>query len=159
MDANNKQITNLNIPTFIREIYQALKHIDLTMYTLNNTINSRITVLENNQQKIQTRLDELDMVMSKIYDNTKAPMSLNKSIEVQLSEKLSKLNNNSLLSEKIELKPEELTLANIMENNYTFDDIEKSLEKFKDINLDSNLDTLQNVQNDIKKESLDELLF
>ena len=84
-------------------------------------------------------------------------------IELQLTEKIGKLNNNAnnLLNEKIDLKPDELTLANILENNYTFEDIDNKLTKNYLLNNFNNIDNLDIINSKIlkKEENLDDLLF
>jgi hypothetical protein len=48
-------------------------------------------------------------------------------LENSLLEKITKMNMNMSTEYKVDLKPDELTFANILENNYTFLDINKSL--------------------------------
>ena len=125
-------INNLNVFTFIKDIYQSLKHIDKCFNDFNNTINLRITKIEDNQQIIIDKLSGLEILINKMNDTNKIGGSLNKNIENELLEKMNKMNksNSSKLSKhyRVELKPEELTFENILENDYTLADINESLE-------------------------------
>lgn len=123
-------INNLNVFTFIREIYQSLKHLDLTLSTMSENFNSRLTKLEENQLVLKTRFDNIEILLQKTLENCQSSQSLNKNIEHELLNKMSRLNNNTQqLNKKIDLKPSELTFANVLENDYDFEDINNQLLK------------------------------
>ena len=81
---------------------------------------------------------------------------------------MKKLNQNELNNEKLFLKPEELTFANVIENNYNFTDINESIG-YTLHTLDTSLvtledtidtiDTIKNKHNSTTNETLDSLLF
>ena len=63
---------------------------------------------------------------------------------------MKKINQNEINNEKLSLKPEELTFANVIENNYNFSDINESIgNNTKFLPLDNNLgdDSLNNLYN------------
>ena len=121
-------INNLNIITFIKDIYQSLKHIDTCFNTYRENIDARITRVEDNQQVILDKLNNLEQLLLKINSNTQQQIALDKNIENELMEKMNTLNKNNTI-DKLNLKPEELIFANILENNYTILDINETIAK------------------------------
>ena len=181
-------VNNLNIFTFIKDIYQSLKHIDKTSTISNDTLNKRITKLEENQQILIDKCNTIELLLNKLGENNTTHHNLDKTIEFELLEKMKKINQNEINNEKLNLKPEELTFANVIENNYNFSDINESignnteflpLGNCIDTNLDNNLnnnldnsintldDNLNNIENNeninnynnTNSETLDSLLF
>ena len=181
-------VNNLNIFTFIKDIYQSLKHIDKTSTLSNDTLNKRITKLEENQQILIDKCNTIELLLNKLGENNTTQHNLDKTIEFELLEKMKKINQNEINNEKLNLKPEELTFANVIENNYNFSDINESignnteflpLDNCIDTNLDNNLnnnldnsintldDNLNNIENNeninnynnTNSETLDSLLF
>ena len=168
-------VNNLNIFTFIKEIYQSLKHIDKTMTLSNDDLNKRISKLDDNQQIIIDKLATIEILLTKLGEMNKPNSGLDKNLEFELLEKMKKINLNEVNNSKIPLKSSELTFANILENNYGFNDIHNSLGNslsntildtttyttFSSINYDThtNVDTILENQNNINNESLDKLLF
>jgi len=181
-------VNNLNIFTFIKDIYQSLKHIDKTSTLSNDTLNKRITKLEENQQILIDKCNTIELLLNKLGENNTTQHNLDKTIEFELLEKMKKINQNEINNEKLNLKPEELTFANVIENNYNFSDINESignnteflpLGNCIDTNLDNNLnnnldnsintldDNLNNIENNeninnynnTNSETLDSLLF
>ena len=174
-------VNNLNIFTFIKDIYQSLKHIDITSTLSNDTLNKRITKLEENQQIIIDKCTTIEILLNKLGENNTTQHNLDKTIEYELLEKMKKINQNEINNEKLSLKPEELTFANVIENNYNFSDINESignntefLPYDKSLNnldnslnnldntlntLDNSLNTIENKNNNTNNETLDSLLF
>lgn len=122
-------VNNLNVYTFIREIYQSLKHLDTQLYTLQEQVMKRMDTIEQSQNILKSRFDTIEILLQKNLETHKSESSLNKNIETELLNKMAKLNTATILdnNKKIELKPEELTFANVLENDYTFDDINNQL--------------------------------
>ena len=120
-------VNNLNIFTFIKDIYQSLKNIDKYFNDFNTNINSRLTKIEDNQLIILDKLASIEIFLSKLNETNTSNVLLNKNIENELLEKMKIMNNNNLHNTKVNLKPEELTFENILENDYTISDINKSL--------------------------------
>lgn len=137
-------ISNLNIVTFIKDIYQSLKHIDMCFNTYRENIDSRIGKLEDNQQIILEKLNNIEQILSRMINNSEKSSCLDSKLEQELMIKMNNL-NNSTSNAKLELKPKELTFANILENNYTILDINESLA--------------QNNISNATNESLESLLF
>ena len=165
---SNNNINNLNVFTFIKDIYQSLKHIDKCFSDSNTNINTRLTKIEDNQQILLDKILGIEILLNKMNESNTTNGSLNKNIENSLLEKMNKMNNNKMNNEyKVELKPDELTFANILENNYSFLDINTSLgDNINSINsidnintsLGNNIDNI-NIDNNDNDNSLDKLLF
>jgi hypothetical protein len=173
-------VNNLNIFTFIKDIYQSLKNIDKTMTLSNDDLNKRISKLEDTQQIVIDKLLSIESMLNKLGEMNKPNSGLDKNLEFELLEKMKKINLNEVTNSKLALKPNELTFANILENNYGFNDINNSLGNtlldantyttFSTINYDTNnsiedigetqnnTNNINNINN-INNESLDKLLF
>jgi hypothetical protein len=123
--ANN--LNNLNIITFIKDIYSSLKHIDNCFNSYKESIDSKLIKLEDNQNTILDRLNNIEQLLYKINSNTEQQVSLDKNIENELLEKMNTMNKNNI-QDKLNLKPEELTFANILENGYSINDINQTLQ-------------------------------
>ena len=143
-------VNNLNIFTFIKDIYQSLKHIDKTSTLSNDTLNKRITKLEENQQILIDKCNTIELLLNKLGENNTTHHNLDKTIEFELLEKMKKINQNEINNDKLNLKPEELTFANVIENNYNFSDINESIGNNTEfLPLGNNLgdDSLNNLDN------------
>jgi len=154
-------INNLNIFTFIKDIYQSLKHIDKSLTLSNDALNKRITKLDENQQVIIDKLSNIESVLNRIGEISKPNSGLDKNIELELLEKMKTLNQNEMNNSKLFLKPEELTFANIIESSYSFTDINETLvgnewqnDKDENSNRENNSEN-----NNGSNETLDTLLF
>ena len=177
-------VNNLNIFTFIKDIYMSLKNIDKTLNISNEEINKRISKIEENQQILLDKITNVEIVLNRIGEMNKPNSGLDKNIEFELLEKMKRLNQNEINNSKLALKPNELTFANILENNYSFNDIGESIStntmhnNFTNTTMYTNLDTPSdtymfiedilennsinnnnNINNNTKNESLDTLLF
>ena len=154
-------INNLNIFTFIKDIYQSLKHIDKSLTLSNDALNKRITKLDENQQVIIDKLTNIESVLNRIGEISKPNSGLDKNIEIELLEKMKTLNQNEMNNSKLFLKPEELTFANIIESSYSFTDINETLvgnewQNDNDVNSENREN---NIVSNETLETLDTLLF
>ena len=140
-------VNNLNIFTFIKDIYQSLKHIDKTLSISNDALNTRISKLEENQQILIDKMTNIELVLIKLSETNKPNTGLDKNIEFELLEKMKKINQNEINNSKISLKSNELTFANILENNYSFNDINNTLEDTFGDSLGDIVDNVDNVDN------------
>ena len=170
-------VNNLNIFTFIKDIYQSLKHIDRTSTLSNDTLNKRITKLEENQQILIDKCTTIEILLNKLGENNTTQSNLDKTLEYELLEKMKTLNQNEINNEKLSLKPEELTFANVIENNYNFSDINESIGNNSNflqldntlhtldtslVTLEDTIDTIKTIENKhniTTNETLDSLLF
>jgi hypothetical protein len=161
-------INNLNVITFIKDIYLSLKHIDQNLNIFKNDIDSRMTKLEDNYNSIQDKIISIEQLISKIDNKLNDNDKIDKNIEAELFNKMYKLDKNNLADTKLELKPKELTIANILENNYSLLDVNKALMDSQhdqsNSNSDYNTTDLYSISDNSfnleeKKESLDNLLF
>lgn len=180
--SSNVNINNLNIITFIKDIYLSLKHIDTCFSTFKNDIDSKIIKLEGQYETILERLSQLEHVISQVNEHVLKSSNIDSTLEKELLDKMYKLSSVSEDASRLELKPKELTFANILENGYTMLDINNSLETNTPvlINADSNkifseykpIDISNDISNDMsnnylsmeiskpeQKQTLDSLLF
>ena len=177
MSANTPAINNLNIFTFITDIYRSLKHIDQSFSNVNESIITRLSKIEDTQQIILDKLTNYEQLLLKINEQSILPKTLDKQLEHELLAKMNQLNDSSNMFNKIDLKPNELTFENILENNYSLSDINNRLTSLPTLsNLDSldienipdtsnilqnknTLNTLNTLNTSKPLESLDTLLF
>jgi hypothetical protein len=121
-------VNNLNVFTFIREIYQSLKHLDIQINTLSQQVNERLSKLEENQQMLKSRFDNIEILLQKTLEHSQISNGLNATIEHELLNTMSLLNKKTVIS-NVNLKPDEMTFANIIENEYTFGDIHNQVNE------------------------------
>ena len=175
------QVNNLNIFTFIKDIYQALKNIDIKLNESNKLLNEKITALEDRQHTILEKISGMETLLQKINENSTAKIGIDKDLENELLKKMNVMNSSGS-DEKIDLKPDELTFANILENGYTFIDINDSLSRTPTylnevyiepsgdgLNINSNINNSMNINDNVNKndnknkndknENLESLLF
>ena len=157
-------VNNLNIFTFIKDIYQSLKHIDKTMTISNTDLNKRISNLEDNQQILIDKLTNIESILNKLSEMNTPNSSLDKNLEFELLENMKKINKNEVNNNKIALTTDELTFSNIIENNYNFSDINESIGTIDTIDDTINISNStfledNNDNNDNNNVSIDNLLF
>lgn len=133
-------INNLNVFTFIREIYHSLKHLDIQINGMNQQMNERLSKIEENQQILKTRFDNIELLLQKVIERGEQTIGLNKGIESQLLNKMNMLNRQNAATAKVELKPNEMTFENIIENEYTFGDIGMQSVKYIPFTDDTDLE-------------------
>jgi hypothetical protein len=168
-NSSNLNINNLNITTFIKDIYLSLKHIDTCFSTFKNDIDAKMIKLEGQYETILERLSQIETIVNQIRDKANDATNIDSAIEKELLDKMYKLSSAAENSTPLELKPKELTIANILENGYTMLDINNSLQANMVSNglnglneytpVDINDDISYNLQNNDKKLTLDNLLF
>ena len=125
----NVNINNLNIITFIKDIYLSLKHLDVCFNSFRTDIDSRMVKLEGQYETILERINQLHCTMEQIKEGISQSSNMDSTIEKELLDKMFKLSSAAEDSSRLELKPKELTFANILENGYTMLDINNSLTK------------------------------
>ena len=116
MSSNGSNVNNLNIFTFIKDIYQSLKHIDQCFNNFNTVIGARLTKLEDNQQILIDKLSGIEILLTKMGETNKTNAMLDKNIEYELLEKMKIMNNLNINggNDRVDLKTEELNFANII---------------------------------------------
>ena len=154
------QINNLNIFTFIKDIYQSLKHIDQCFSTFNESVNTRLIKLEDNQQILIDKMASIEIALIKLGELNNTKSSLDKNIENELMKKMNIMNKTAFGNDTVNLKPNELTFANILENGYTLLDINESLCKYdlSSISVGNGSENDSNNINNYMNKNLTELL-
>ena len=167
----NVNINNLNIITFIKDIYLSLKHLDTCFSTFKTDIDGKMMKLEGQFETILERLSQLETTLNQVNEKVCQSSNMDSAIEKELLDKMYKLSSTTENTTRLELKPKELTLANILENGYTMLDINNSLEtnldsggkiltEYQPIDISENMnDCLEISSNPEKKQTLDSLLF
>jgi DNA-binding transcriptional MerR regulator len=125
---SNVNINNLNIITFIKDIYLSLKHIDTCFSTFKNDIDARMIKLEGQYETILEKLSQLENSIGQVNERVSQSSNIDSTLEKELLDKMYKLACATEDTNQLELKPRELTIANILENGYTMLDINNSLE-------------------------------
>ena len=131
---SNVNINNLNIITFIKDIYLSLKHIDTCFSKFKNDIDTKIIKLEGQYETILEKLSQLENSICQVNERVSQASNIDSALEKELLDKMYKLSSATEDTTRLELKPKEMTFANILENGYTMLDINNSLET----NMDSN---------------------
>lgn len=125
---SNVNINNLNIITFIKDIYLSLKHIDTCFSTFKNDIDARMIKLEGQYETILEKLSQLENSIGQVNERVSQSSNIDSTLEKELLDKMYKLACATEDTNQLELKPREMTIANILENGYTMLDINNSLE-------------------------------
>jgi len=132
LSRTTQQLTNMNIFTFVKEVYASLKHI-------TNKLNKNESTIDNQHKKEISRLDaieaKLDYIMQEqqaiktmVHDYYNSDQNLGNDIQQKMENLLSTSSDFSLDNSKLHLQPEDLTLANVDESNYSFADIQHSID-------------------------------
>ena len=125
---NNKNIGNTNIFTFIKEIYNSLKYIKINLDSFEKNVNFRFIEMDKRISIVSKSISEINDKINNVQHTLDNNFNINESIDNDIQNKLSSIMiNETKHSEKLELKGDELTIANLQDNNYNFDDIQKSL--------------------------------
>jgi hypothetical protein len=85
--------------------------------------------LEGQYETILERVNQLNCTMEQIKEGITQSSNMDSTIEKELLDKMFKLSSAAEDSSRLELKPKELTFANILENGYTMLDINNSITK------------------------------
>ena len=129
---SNVNINNLNIITFIKDIYLSLKHLDVCFSSFKTDIDVKMIKLEGQYETILERLSQIDNTLIEINERINQSSNMDSTIEKELLDKMYKLSSATEDANRLDLKPKELTLANILENGYTMLDINNSITNSSD---------------------------
>ena len=168
--SGNTNINNLNIITFIKDIYLSLKHLDACFSTFKTDIDSKMMKLEGQYGTILEKLSQIENSIVQVNERVSQSSNMDSVIEKELLDKMYKLSSVTEDTTRLELKPKELTFANILENGYTMLDINNSLEtstdsnkifsEYKPIDMSDMSDNMSmEIPKPEKKQTLDSLLF
>jgi hypothetical protein len=168
--SGNTNINNLNIITFIKDIYLSLKHLDVCFSTFKTDIDARMMKLEGQYGTILEKLSQIENAIVQVNERVSQSSNIESVIEQELLDKMYKLSSVTEDTTRLELKPKELTFANILENGYTMLDINNSLEtstdsnkifsEYKPIDMSDMSDNMSmEISKSEKKQTLDNLLF
>jgi len=160
MDLNNptSRLNNMNIFTFIKEIYLSLKNLTNGTNQNKDLINSQFTKLNKQISKLESQHTELNDKLDTIINLFNNQFNSSTEIETDIQSKLQNILNDDLKSihnidtNKLNLKPNELTLSNLEENDYSLQDIQNSVDaninnvlnlNQEDLLLDNNLSSFE----------------
>ena len=126
MATSASSISNMNIITLIKEIFQTLKNLDTRYYTLEETVKSSMSGMNNKLSVLESKINEIASTQLAIIDMNKpvAPV-INPNLERELQDHLKSLDGGN--TPKLSLNLAEMTIANLLDNDYTVDDVNKNL--------------------------------
>ena len=137
---SNNNINNLNVFTFIKDIYQSLKHIDKCFNDFNTNINSRITKIEDNQHSIIDKINNIEILLSKQGEANNFSQGLDKNLENSLLEKITKMNSKMNSNYKIDLNSslsnldnEKTDLSNELSNDDKNNNVPDKIENLNNL--------------------------
>lgn len=160
LSRSTQQLNNMNVFTFVKEIYSSLKHITTKLHTNETKVNSHHKDIQMQISKLEAKIDhiiqEQNSIKNMINNYYNSDQNLGSAIQTKMENLLSGSSNVDYSSDKLDLKPMDLTLANVDENNYTFADIQTSLDT-NDVSFNHSLTTglLTDVINPFISDDLD----
>jgi hypothetical protein len=128
---NNQNISSLNIFTLIKEVYQSIKNFHKKLDNVSEEqrkLRSYIDKLNNDYDiKYQKQNELLTSISHKVESNEEIDIRLRQDLESKLS---SLMSNTIHDTENLNLNLNELTIGNLVDNNYSFNDINEQLQQF-----------------------------
>lgn len=123
----------MNIFTFVKEVYASLKHITSRLYSNDNKLDSQHNDIKNVISRLESKLDHIIQEQRAIKEMVHNYYNSDQNIGNDIQQKMESLLSNTVEVDdsedfKLNLKPEDLTLANIDESNYSFMDVQNSLD-------------------------------
>jgi DNA-binding transcriptional MerR regulator len=132
LSRSNQQLTNMNIITFIKEVYSSLKHITTKLHAYDTKLNTQHKDINEHISRLEVKLDhiinEQNSIKNMIYEYYNSDQNIGTDIQHKMENLLSGISGLDQDVTKLKLKPDDLTIANVDENNYTFSDIQTSLD-------------------------------
>ena len=130
MAASTTSISNMNIITLIKEIFQTLKNLDARYYTLEDTVKTTMNGVENKLAILEAKIAEIASMQVAMMEMNKpvAPV-INPNLERELQDHLKSLDGGN--TPKLALNLGEMTIANLLDNDYTMDDVNTQLQSSK----------------------------
>ena len=130
MAASTTSISNMNIITLIKEIFQTLKNLDTRYYTLEETVKTTMTGVETKLSVLEAKISEIASMQVAMTEMNKpiAPV-INPNLERELQDHLKSLDGGN--TPKLALNLGEMTIANLLDNDYTMDDVNTQLQSSK----------------------------
>ncbi len=128
---SNFQGGNINIITLIKEIYGALRNLEAKYYELNDNLNKKMSKLETEFSSISSNIEHVKIEMKNLNDKFESVKSIDTNIGLDLESQMRRLNNEISAGNsdnKIKLDISELTIDNLIDNNYTIDEINSVAE-------------------------------
>jgi len=124
-----KNLSALNIFTFIKEIYGSIKTFHRKIDDYQKDMNSNYQIITKLQHdslhNINKNYELLEGIHTLLNDKEKIDHNLKKSLESKLGHLVSEHIDTN---QKIELGIQDLSFGNILDNDYTFDDINTTLD-------------------------------
>lgn len=132
---SNFQGGNINIITLIKEIYGALRNLEAKYYELNDNLNKKMSKLDSDINGINMNIEQVKIDMKNLNDKFESVKSIDTNIGLDLESQMRQLNNNIKINSnnKINLDISELTIDNLIDNNYTINDINNISDNISNI--------------------------
>ena len=124
--ATSTSISNMNIITLIKEIFQTLKNLDARYYSLEDIVKSSMTNMSSKLELLEDKISEITRLQMQLLEMNKPPPPvINPNLERELQDHLKSLDGG--VAPKLALNLSEMTIANLLDNDYTVDDVNKNL--------------------------------
>jgi hypothetical protein len=157
---NNQNVSSLNIFTLIKEVYQSIKNFHKKLDNVSEEqrkMKAYIDKLNNDYNlKYQQQTELLNSIKQKIVSNEEIDLRLRQDLESKLGNLMTNTINDT---DKLKLDLNELTIGNLVDNNYSLEDINNQLQQFniKHKDISELVNNTNNIENQLLKYSVDKI--
>lgn len=147
-----KNLSSLNVFTFIKEIYASIKNFNKKIDKYNTDMNNNHELIKKIQENCLFNLNRNYELLQNIHELINDKNKLDSNLKNSLENKLSNLISENLeTNQKLQLNLQDLSFGNIVDNDYTFDDINNSLNTSCLLNNLNSDNLLVNINNNGQK--------
>lgn len=147
-----KNLSSLNVFTFIKEIYASIKNFNKKIDKYNTDMNNNHELIKKIQENCLFNLNRNYELLQNIHELINDKNKLDSNLKNSLENKLSNLISENLeTNQKLQLNLQDLSFGNIVDNDYTFDDINNSLNNSCLLNNLNSDNLLVNINNNDQK--------
>ena len=154
---NNQNVSSLNIFTLIKEVYQSIKNFHKKLDNISEEQRKMKAYIDKLNKdytlKYQQQTELLNSIKQKVDSNEEIDLRLRQDLELKLGNLMTNTIDDS---EKLKLSLNELTIGNLVDNNYSLDDINNQLQQF-DINHQDINELVDNNDEQLSKYSVNEI--
>ena len=154
---NNQNVSSLNIFTLIKEVYQSIKNFHKKLDNISEEQRKMKAYIDKLNKdytlKYQQQTDLLNSIKQKVDSNEEIDLRLRQDLELKLGNLMTNTIDDS---EKLKLSLNELTIGNLVDNNYSLDDINNQLQQFNINHQDIN-ELVDNSDEQLSKYSVNEI--
>lgn len=141
----NQNISSLNIFTFIKEIYQSIKNFHKKLDNMSTQQKEFRNYIERVNKEHEISMKKMQEIITRLSTKLDNKEEINVKLRTQLENKLGNLMAETIdHNEKLHLNINELTIGNLVDNNYNLNDINEQLNS---LNNDDNSDNIEFIDN------------